>query len=124
MDALTDLAVATGAVSAVRSAGTFKNRDRPLPPGPMAIGNTEIMLIIGALVLLFGASAIPKLARSIGRAKGEFQQARSEFDKEVKGGEAEAQDEEKLRQAARALGIDDAGKSPEELKAAIAAKTQ
>lgn len=90
----------------------------------MAIGNTEIMLIIGALVLLFGASAIPKLARSIGRAKGEFQQARSEFDKEVKGGEAEAQDEEKLRQAARALGIDDAGKSPEELKAAIAAKTQ
>lgn len=35
-------------------------------------GHTEIILIVGVIVLLFGASAIPKFARSLGRAKKEF----------------------------------------------------
>jgi sec-independent protein translocase protein TatA len=53
------------------------------------IGSTEIIIIIGIGVLLFGATAIPKLARSIGKA-------RSEFEKGIKEGEKTAEkDEEK-----------------------------
>lgn len=36
------------------------------------IGQTEILIISGVVILLFGASALPKLARSIGKAKREF----------------------------------------------------
>ena len=36
------------------------------------IGTTEIMVISGAAVLLFGASALPKFARSIGQARKEL----------------------------------------------------
>ena len=39
----------------------------------MEIGGWQILIIIGVVVLLFGANAIPKLARNIGRAKKEFQ---------------------------------------------------
>lgn len=37
------------------------------------IGSTEILIIGGVVVLLFGAAAIPKLAKSLGQAKKEFQ---------------------------------------------------
>jgi sec-independent protein translocase protein TatA len=36
------------------------------------LGSTEIIVIGGVVVLLFGASAIPKFAKSLGRAKKEF----------------------------------------------------
>jgi sec-independent protein translocase protein TatA len=36
------------------------------------IGTTEILIIGGVVVLLFGAAAIPKFTRAIGKAKGEF----------------------------------------------------
>lgn len=37
------------------------------------IGTTEVLVVSGVVVLLFGASALPKFARSIGKAKTEFQ---------------------------------------------------
>lgn len=36
------------------------------------IGSTELFIIAGIIILLFGATAIPKLARSLGRAKAEL----------------------------------------------------
>jgi len=36
------------------------------------LGFTEIMMIVGVLVLLFGAQKIPKLARSMGQGVNEF----------------------------------------------------
>ncbi len=42
------------------------------------IGSIEILIIIGVVVLLFGASAIPKIARSLGRAKKEFKKGLTE----------------------------------------------
>ncbi len=36
-------------------------------------GHSEIIIIVGVIILLFGASAIPKLARSIGKARAEFE---------------------------------------------------
>ena len=44
----------------------------------MAIGTTEIAILVGAFVLLFGAKRIPDLARAMGLAKGEYQKAVSE----------------------------------------------
>ncbi len=45
------------------------------------IGSTEIMVVVGIAVLLFGATAIPKLARSIGKARSEFEKGIKEGDK-------------------------------------------
>jgi sec-independent protein translocase protein TatA len=38
------------------------------------IGTTEIIIIVAVVLVLFGATAIPKFARSLGRAKKEFEQ--------------------------------------------------
>lgn len=42
------------------------------------IGTTEILVVSGVVVLLFGASALPKFARNIGKAKSEFQKGMKE----------------------------------------------
>ena len=39
----------------------------------MAPGSTEIVILVVIAIFLFGANRIPQLARSVGRAKGEFQ---------------------------------------------------
>ncbi len=42
------------------------------------IGSTELIIIVIVILILFGASAIPKFARSIGRAKAEFEKGLKE----------------------------------------------
>jgi sec-independent protein translocase protein TatA len=42
------------------------------------IGSTEIIVIVVVVLVLFGASAIPKFARSLGEAKKEFSKAMKE----------------------------------------------
>ena len=44
------------------------------------LGTTEIALIVGAAVLLFGVDKLPKLARSAGQAKKEFMVGQAEAD--------------------------------------------
>ena len=44
----------------------------------MAIGTTEMAILLGVAVLFFGAKRIPELARSLGLAKGEYEMAVSE----------------------------------------------
>ena len=39
----------------------------------MGLGAPEMLIIAGVIVLLFGAGQIPKFARSIGKAKQEFE---------------------------------------------------
>jgi len=43
-----------------------------------------IWIIIAVAVLIFGAKKIPELARTFGKAKGEFEKAKIESDKELK----------------------------------------
>jgi sec-independent protein translocase protein TatA len=38
-------------------------------------GPTELMIVLVIVVLLFGASKLPKLARSLGEAKNEFEKS-------------------------------------------------
>ena len=47
-------------------------------------GLSEWLIIIAVIVVLFGASQIPKIARSIGKAKGEFQKGVEESKKNKK----------------------------------------
>lgn len=49
-----------------------------LPGGP------EMLIIVAIVILLFGASKIPKLARSVGTATGEFKKGRQEVEEELK----------------------------------------
>ena len=44
------------------------------------MGSSELMIILLLVVLVFGASAIPKLAKSIGEARREFEKAAKDVD--------------------------------------------
>jgi sec-independent protein translocase protein TatA len=46
------------------------------------IGTTELIVIVLVILVLFGASAIPKFARSLGEAKKEFTKAMKEGEEE------------------------------------------
>jgi sec-independent protein translocase protein TatA len=82
-----------------------------------------ILLIIIAVLLLFGPQKLPELARSIGRALGEFQRGRMEIQREIR---QEFQQEEakdfgtRLRDCARELSIDTTGRRDSEIKMEIA----
>ncbi len=52
----------------------------------MGLGPPEILMIVLAVVVLFGANRIPKFARSIGKAKKEFENGLKE------GGDDESDD--------------------------------
>lgn len=47
-------------------------------------GQEWIIVIIIAVVLIFGAKKIPQLAKTFGKAKGEFEKGKIEADKELK----------------------------------------
>ena len=50
-----------------------------------AIGMQEIIIILVVIgVIIFGAKKIPELARTFGKAKGEFEKGKIEADKELK----------------------------------------
>lgn len=42
------------------------------------LGSTEIIVLVSVGLILFGASAIPKFARSLGQAKHEFEKGQTE----------------------------------------------
>lgn len=46
------------------------------------LGTTEIIIIAGVVLVLFGASAIPKFARSLGKAKRELEKGLKDPDDE------------------------------------------
>jgi sec-independent protein translocase protein TatA len=48
------------------------------------IGHTELLIIVLVILVLFGASAIPRFARSLGQAKKEFAKAVKEGEEEEK----------------------------------------
>ena len=46
----------------------------------MNLGPTELLIILGIVLLLFGASRLPKLAKSLGQASSEFKKGLNEGD--------------------------------------------
>jgi sec-independent protein translocase protein TatA len=59
------------------------------------LGTTEVIVIGGVVVLLFGASAIPKFAKSLGKAKREFREGIKEGAEEEAGKESGDKEKEK-----------------------------
>lgn len=49
----------------------------------MIPGGPEVLVIGLIVVLLFGSSKLPKLARSVGQASGELQKGRREVEQEL-----------------------------------------
>ena len=49
------------------------------------LGSTEIIVLVVVIgVLIFGAKKIPELAKTFGKAKGEFEEGKIEADKDLK----------------------------------------
>lgn len=77
-----------------------------------------IILLVFVILILFGAKKLPELARSIGKATGEFQRGRREIEKQLKelSEETPAVEESDIIRAAKSLGIDTEGKTEEEIR--------
>jgi len=107
------------------------------------IGPLEIGVVLLLIVLLFGASKVPELARAFGRAVGEFKRARREAELEYKkieesitGSEEEIPsaklkaaakregEDVNIKEVAAYLGIDTEGKTEDELKEEILEKLE
>ncbi len=82
-----------------------------------------VILIIIAVLLLFGPSKLPELARGVGRALGEFRRGKMQIEREIST-ELSQLDTQDLRirveKAAGALGLSASGRSEMELKLDIA----
>ena len=51
------------------------------------IGTTEVLIVAGVVMVLFGSAAIPKFVRSIGKARAEFEKGINEAKLEGEKGE-------------------------------------
>ena len=94
-----------------------------LPLTLALLDGPDVLLVVGIFVLLFGASKIPEIARSLGRAKGEFEKGAREGREMLSKEPADAQaDDAKLLKAARELGIPTEGRSISDVKKDVRAK--
>ena len=46
------------------------------------IGPWQLLIVVGVVALLFGGKRIPELARSLGKAKGEFKKGLAEGERD------------------------------------------
>ena len=51
------------------------------------IGTTEVLIVAGVVMVLFGSAAIPKFVKSIGKARAEFEKGTKEAQREIEQGE-------------------------------------
>jgi sec-independent protein translocase protein TatA len=93
----------------------------------MAFEPFQILLIIGvlAVILIWGPQKIPELARSIGRARKEFEDASKGLTNPISTPQLSASPSDPLIDTAQRLGINTAGKTRQEISDEIvkAAKT-
>ena len=101
----------------------------------MAVGGMEwIWIVLAVGIFLVGTDKLPELARNLGKAMGEFQKSKSDFEREVKSySETVEQEFEtttpsksvskyELQKSASALGIDATTKDEDQLREAIQRK--
>ena len=87
----------------------------------MGFGGQELLIVLVVFFFLFGAERLPKLARAMGQAKGEFHEGLSDIKKAGdpteedldRGGRTEAA---ALAEQAEESDVDIEGKTPEEVE--------
>ncbi len=84
------------------------------------IGAQELIPIFAIIVLLFGASKLPELARSMGSSVGEFKKAQKESELSLREFEKSISSEPsvpktKVQETAQKLGIEIRGKTDDQL---------
>jgi sec-independent protein translocase protein TatA len=75
--------VRTGHKAYVVPGPTAGGMSQIVPLFPGVPGGPELLVILLIVVVLFGANKLPKLARSIGEAEGEFKKGRQEIQGEL-----------------------------------------
>ena len=95
----------------------------------LLIGGMEwIFILFFGLFVILGGKRLPKFTKSIGKAVGEFQKARSDMEKEISrvnnpikipSSNPVANEREKLEAIAKALQINTVGKTDNELRQLI-----
>lgn len=79
-----------------------------------------VLLIVVIIVVFFGVKKIPELARSFGKATGEYEKARTQAKNELHQIKSkEKVGREKLEEIADTLGIDYTNKNDDDLREAI-----
>ena len=66
----------------------------------MRPGFWQILIIVAIIAILFGAKKIPELARSIGKAKGEFKKGLVEGEQEEESADGEQKKPEPAKELA------------------------
>src|SRR5574341_2036083 len=80
------------------------------------LGTQELILILIAVLILFGPSKLPEMARSLGKAAGEFKKAQIEAERELKKTDKPLNDKDtKIHNLAIEMGIDVKNKTIEQL---------
>src|SRR3989442_3985424 len=93
----------------------------------MALGDPfQILLILGvlAVILIWGPQKIPELARSIGRARKEFDDASKGLTNPISPSQPDALASDPLTDTAHKLGINTQGKTRHEISAEIVKAAQ
>ena len=67
------------------------------------LGATEIILIIVAILILFGGKKIPELMRGVGQGMREFQNAKNNVKSEIEEGMKEKDKEQEIRELRQQL---------------------
>jgi sec-independent protein translocase protein TatA len=87
------------------------------------MGMEWIWLIVIGGIVIFGAKKIPELARSLGKAQGEFEKGKIQGTKEAKEMLSGSDEHTKLVKAAESLGLETEGLTDQQLKDAISKAT-
>lgn len=87
------------------------------------IGTSELILILIAALFLFGPTKLPELARSLGKAMGEFKKAQMETEYNLKHMDKPMNDKDtKIHNLAVEMGLDVQHKTIEQLVEEIRSK--
>jgi sec-independent protein translocase protein TatA len=80
------------------------------------IGFPELILILVVALLLFGPDKIPEIARSLGKAAGEFKKAQTETEREIRRQDEPLNEKDtKIHNLAIEMGLDVKNKNIEQL---------
>lgn len=86
------------------------------------IGYPELILILIAALFLFGPDKLPEMARSMGKAAGEFKKAQTEAELELKKIDKPDDRDTKIHNLAIEMGLDVRNKTIEQLVEEIRSK--